>query len=543
MNSTIQIILIIVLIIFIYNFLNEKDKFQSTNNLIHQDKRYRLNNPRLESIKRYVDDKQQLLEDVKNFNCKTSQDIVYILNEIKGLKDSKHEKTNTLALYEKEIKYIEENADFIFSEEQQINEYHDNLNVLNEQIKELKKTKTNLIETKTNLEKENQSGSAAQIIDLKKNIKNITKMLVNLKESHTTLKDNFSIEEKGINEMNAKIKEFKLIFSDKDTYTLEIIKLKKEIVEINDKIKIANNKLENKYCPKLLKDTSTNNFKTSSFLDDINLYHISKLVNLNKNMKEYKSFSDNYSVKNEPAISNSLDYLNEHLQMKSFNDNVPALEMMKDTLEFSNQVPPIVSEEEMVRLYPYNFTDFNGNYSINLGNFNYRIIDNRHTIKIEITSNEELPMSQNNTLNSIFSNSMGNDLDTKSLGNDLDTKSLGNDLDTKSLGNDLDTKSFGNIKVFDKTEYPILHFEIVNISRAELPQFPTTTIVMNIKSKNIYNHLQKPLTEKEQKLKYQKLKLLKELGLKDGGIYLHGNDGQFNLYNFNKLHILNMSPI
>ena len=66
---------------------------------------------------------------------------------------------------------------------------------------------------------------------------------------------------------------------------------------------------------------------------------------------------------------------------------------------------------------------------------------------------------------------------------------------------------------------------------------------MKIKSKNIYNQLEKPLTEDEKKLKYQKLKLLKELGLKDGGIYLHGNDGQFNLYSFNKLHILYMSPI
>ena len=525
MNLTIQIILIIILVIFIYNFLNEKDKFQSTNNLINQDEKYRLNNPRLESIKRYVDDKQQLLEDVKNFNCDTSQDTFDILNEIKVLKDSKHEKTNTLALYEKEIKDIEENADFIFAEEAEINAYNDNLNVLKSQIEDLKETRNNKRDNIKNLIRENYDKNRKQIKDLRKNIENINMMLNSYRNNYKTLKNSFNMNKTEIEELNNKIKKFKLIFSNKDAYTLEIIKLKKEIVEINDKIKIANNKLENRYCPKLLKDISTNNFKTSSFLDDINLNHINKLVNLNKNMKQYKTFSDNYSVKREPAISNSLDYLNQHLQMKSFNDNAPALEMMQNTLEFSNQIPPIVTEEEIVRLYPFNFTDFNGNYSINFGNFNHRIIDNRHTIRIKITSNEELPISQNNTVNSVFSNSMGNNLDIK------------------SLKNDLNTKSFGNIKVFDENQNNILNFEIVNIAHAELPQFPTTTIFMNIKSKNIYNQLEKPLTEEELKLKYQKLKLLKTLGLKDGGIYLHGNDGQFNLYSFNKLHILNMSPI
>ena len=523
MNSTIQIILIIILIIFIYNFLNEKDKFQSTNNLIHQDKRYRLNNPRLESIKRYVDDKQQLLEDVKNFNCDTSQDTFDILNEIKVLKDSKHEKTNTLALYEKEIKDIEENADFIFAEEAEINTYFANLNVIKHQIEDLKETRNNLRANIKDLHK--NPNNKKQIKDLQANIKNINMMLNSYRNNYNTLKNSFNMSKTEIEELNNKIKKFKIILSNKDTYTLEIIKLKKEIVQINDKIKIANNKLKNRYCPKLLKDISTNNFKTSSFLDDINLNHISKLVNLNKNMKEYKTFSDNYSVKREPAISNSLDYLNQHLQMKSFNDNAPALEMMQDTLEFSNQVLPIVSVEEIVRLYPFNFTDFNGNYSINLGNFNHRLIDNRHTIRIKITSNKELPLSQNNTVNSVFTNSMGNNLDIK------------------SLENDLNTQPFGNIIVMDENKNTILNFEIVNIIHAELPQFPTTTIFMNIKSKNIYNQLEKPLTEEELKLKYQKVKLLKTLGLKDGGVYLHGNDGQFNLYNFNKLHILNMSPI
>ena len=87
MNLTVQIILIIVLIIFIYNFINEKDKFQSTHNEIQEFKKnYKLNEPRLESIKRYIDDKQQLLEDVENYNCKTSQDTVYILNEINRTK-------------------------------------------------------------------------------------------------------------------------------------------------------------------------------------------------------------------------------------------------------------------------------------------------------------------------------------------------------------------------------------------------------------------------------------------------------------------------
>ena len=101
MNTTIQIILIILIIIFIYNFLNEKDKFQSTSKKheiekTNEDKKYRLNNPRLDSIKRYIDDKQQLLEDVKNYNCKLSDDAVNILNQIKILKDSKHKKENII---------------------------------------------------------------------------------------------------------------------------------------------------------------------------------------------------------------------------------------------------------------------------------------------------------------------------------------------------------------------------------------------------------------------------------------------------------------
>lgn len=418
MNLTVQLILIIVLIIFIYNFLNEKDKFQSTHNEIQDlKKNYKLNEPRLESIKRYIDDKQQLLEDVENYNCKTSQDTVYLLNKIKDLKNSK-------------------------------------------------------------LEKENE------------------------------------INEKKIEDSK----------EDKDIE--ELIKLEKELTEINSNILMINNKLNNKYCPKLLKDISTHNFKTSSFLDEMNLFHLNEISNLNKDLKEYKNFSDNYSVKREPAVSNSLDFINKNLQMKSFNDNVQALEMMQDTLEFSNQVPGIVEEEEIVRLYPYNFTDFNGNYSINFGNFNHRLIDNRHTIKIKITSNEELPMSENNNINSIFSNSMAKNLDVK------------------TLENDLNTKLYGNLEVLDENKNTILNFEIVNIYRAELPRFPTTTIFMKIKSKKMsYNQLEKPLTEDEKELKYKKIKLLNTLGLKEGGIYLYGNDGQFNLYGFNKLHIFSMSPI
>ena len=424
MNLAIQLILIIVLIIFIYNFLNEKDKFQSTDNEGHEfKKKYSLNNQRLESIKRYIDDKQQLLEDVENYNCKTSQNTVHLLNKIKDLKNTKIEKEKTISEYEMAMKNINSSED------------------------------------------------------------------------------------------------------NEDTYILKIIKLKKEIEEINNKIEITNNKLKNKYCPELLKNMSTNNFKTSSFLDEINQFHLYRINNLNKDIKKYKSFSDNYSVKREPAISNSLDFINKNLQIKSFNDNAPTIEMMQDTLEFSNKVPPIVSEKEIVRLYPYNFTDFNGNYSINFGNFNYKLIDNRHTIKIEITSNEELPMSENNNVNSIFSNGMVKDLDAK------------------LLENDLNTKSFGNLTVFDENKNIILNFEIVNVFRAELPKFPTTTIFMKIKSKNIYKPLEKPLTEDEKELKYQKIKLLNNFGLKDGGIYLHGNDGQFNLYGFNKLHILSMSPI
>jgi hypothetical protein len=506
MNTTIQIILIILIIIFIYNFLNEKDKFQSTSKKheiekTNEDKKYRLNNPRLDSIKRYIDDKQQLLEDVKNYNCKLSDDAVNILNQIKILKDSKHKKENIIKENEKELKNIDNKSESIFNNERQINAYLDNLKTIKEQIKILE-------ENKKNIEANAQQNVQQNQITL------INEMLSNFKNTLGNLKG--TMDKENLNGMNESIKEFKIQFSKREYYITESIKLKEEIKAIDSEIQILKEKLNNKYCPQLLKDISTNNFKTSSFLEDINDYHLSKIANLNKNMKQYKTFSDNYSVKNESVIADSLDYLNSHLQMKSFNDNVPALEMMKNTLEFSNEVPPIVSEEEMVRLYPYNFTDFNGNYSINLGHFNYRLIDNRHIIKVEIATNEEVPISQNNTLNSISSN---------------------------NIGNDLDKRSFGSIKVYDTAGDTILSFKIINVARSELPEFPTTTIFMNIQSQNIYNDPNKTLTEKEQILKHKKIKILKHLGLKDGGIYLHGNDGQFNLYSFNKLLILNMSPI
>ena len=304
-----------------------------------------------------------------------------------------------------------------------------------------------------------------------------------------------------------------------NSYKKDIINLNKDITLLKNKMKVLENKLNNRYCPKLLQDVRFNNSKTLSFLESVKENQTDQINGLNKNIKEYKTFSDNYGVKNEPAISNSLDYLNTHLQLKSFNDNATTLEMMQDTLEFSNQVPPMVSEEEEVRLYPFKFTDFNGSYSINLGNFNHNLINNKHTINININNNNPAITSiqnNNNLLNTVLYNKNSN----------ID-----------------DEISFGNIKLFDDSGESLLNFKIMKISHAELPKFPTTTIFMYLKSKIIYDVSNKILSEEEKILKNKKIKLLNELGLKEGGIYLHGNDGKFNLYAFNKLFIFNMSPI
>ena len=421
MNSTIQLILITILILFIYNNLNKKDdQFQSTNNInlsneeINEkldeetNKTLRLNNPKLESIKRYINDKQKLLEDVNHYNCNFTDNGIDILKRIKDLK----------------------------------------------------------------IEKQNKENELGELPNIEDKTENIDKIQM----------------------------------------------LKSKIKTINEKLELENNKLNNKYCPKLLKDTSTNNLKTSSFLE--NIYHNQNynIHNLNENIKDYKKFSNNYSVLNEPAISESLQYINPYLEMKSFNDNVSTLEMMQDTLEFSNQVPSIVEEKEIIRLFPYNFTDFNGDYSINLGNFNPTIIDNRHIVKIQINTNEDIDIEEAKALNLSGSSMPFNN-------------------------SNLNDNTQGSLKVFDANGDTIFNFDIINIARAELPTFPTTTIFMNIKSQNIYQDPNKSYTTEELMLKYKKIKLLKNIGLKDGGVYLHGNDGQFNLYNFNKLLILNMSPI
>ena len=429
MNEIIQLIIITLIIIFIYNKLSQKDdRFQSTSNNgasnESMDNNFKLNNPKLESIQRFINDKQKLLEDVNHRNCKLTDDGIQIINNIKQLKEEKN-KLEKKSEYEKQLQKLQH-----------------------------------------------------------KNNKNNNKSNKNEKKIET-----------------------------------QIMNIDMEIQKVKTDIETANNKLDNRYCPQLLKATSDNNMKTTSFLDNVFNYQNSSIINLNKNIGDYRNFSDNYSISNEASISDSLEFINPYLQMKSFNDNASSLEMMQDTTEFSNEVPPIVPDNEMIRLYPFNFTDFNGNYSINLGNFNHKIIDNRHTVKIQINTNEDITLEDAKALN--LSNSGARTINNS----------------------DLEYNPKGNLKIFDANGDTLMNFDILNIAHAELPEFPTTTIFISIKSVNIYQDSNKSYTTEELTLKLKKIKLLKYLGLKDGGLYLHGNDGQFNLYNFNKLLILNMSPI
>lgn len=407
----------------IYKNVVKKDKFETTDQLINLNnetdsadnsfndkKNYRLNNPRLESIKMYIDNKQQILEDVEHTNCKLTQDSIDIYYKIKELE---------------------------------------------------------IIKSKL---KHNKKGKATHY------------------------------------------------FRGNEIKTDNLIKL------LEDEIKLYKEKLNNKYCPKFLTDVYYDNLKTSSFLNNINKNNNKQINKLNENINDYKNFSNDYGVRNNPIISNSLDYIDSYMQMKSFNDNVDTLEMMKDTTEFSQEVPPVLSEDNLNRIYPYNFIDFNGNYSINLGNFNHRIIDNTDIVSIYITTNIENtvdPNLSNKNLNNLFSNNDDNNIDI-------------------SLAN---KKSNGHLKITDKTGETIMNFEILNIFRAQLPEFPTTTIFLNIKSDKIKEKPNSNLTENEKMLRAKKIKLLTNLGLKDGGIYIHGNDGEFTIYSFNKLYILNMSPV
>ena len=336
--------------------------------------------------------------------------------------------------------------------------------------------------------------------------------LTNSKDKFNTTKIEFENEvednHKKFSLDNSKLSSIKKYIDDKQQL-LEDIKYNDCTLSNNAINLIGKNTETNDSCRDLLKKTSNHNFKVSSLLDKIENNQSNYINVMNQNVNEYKRFTTDYSITKDPEIQNSLDYVNSHLQMKSFNDNAPTLEMMQDTLEFSNKVPEIIEEENFKRLYPYNFKDFNGLYSISLGQFNPIFIDNKHLIEIEILTNEEFGINNSSDSSNILK----------------------------------EGKSIGTIKVFDSNGKIILVFDIKGIIRAELPKFPTTTVFLNIEEKFIYQLPNENETEKSKVLKFRKIKILKSLGLVDGGIYLHGNDGKFNLYSFKKLHILSMNPI